>query len=162
MEPRVNGAKMQKFIGRTVRLPCRVLKVRDTQKTKTGPSQLSCVVNLSFWILETRQTIETDTHLPPFPQFQGQDAVVEAADGSQIQVVVSIVRCYLQLPNRERTNEPFPQDSNMNSQYVEIVGQVKDESSIRMLSVLNIGDSMGEALKSMFVDRSLIVPSSQT
>jgi len=81
MEPRVNGAKMQKFIGRTVRLPCRVLK------------------------------------------FQGQDAVVEAADGSQIQVVVSI-------------------DSNMNSQYVEIVGQVKDESSIRMLSVLNIGDSM--------------------
>ena len=33
----------------------------------------------------------------------------------------------------------------MNSQYVEIVGQVTDESSIRMLSVLNIGDNMGEA-----------------
>ena len=34
----------------------------------------------------------------------------------------------------------------MNSQYVEIVGHVTDESSIRMLSVLNIGDNMREAL----------------
>lgn len=33
----------------------------------------------------------------------------------------------------------------MNSQYVEIIGQATDESSIRMLSVLNIGDNMGEA-----------------
>lgn len=49
---------------------------------------------------------------------------------------------------RERAfNEAVPQDSNMNSQYVEIVGHVTDESSIRMLSVLNIGDNMGEALE---------------
>ena len=42
------------------------------------------------------------------------------------------------------TNDAVPQDSNMNSPYVEIVGHVTDESSIRMLSVLNIGDTMGK------------------
>ena len=42
----------------------------------------------------------------------------------------------------------------MNSQYVEIVGHVSDESSIRMLSVLNIGDSMGEILEPTFVPKT--------
>lgn len=50
-----------------------------------------------------------------------------------------------ELPKGVCINEAALQDSNMNSQYVEIVGHVTDESSIRMLSVLNIGDSMGEA-----------------
>ena len=39
----------------------------------------------------------------------------------------------------------------MSSQYVEIVGHVTDESSIRMLSVLNMGDNMGEAPWPIFV-----------
>ena len=42
----------------------------------------------------------------------------------------------------------------MNSQYVEIVGHVTNESSIRMPSVLNIGDSMGEALEPTFVPKT--------
>lgn len=42
----------------------------------------------------------------------------------------------------------------MNSQYVEIVGHVTDESSIRMLSVLNIGDNMGEALEPTVVPKT--------
>ena len=53
--------------------------------------------------------------------------------------------------NGARVNELVLQDSNMNSQYVEIVGQVTDESSIRMLSVLNIGDDMGKTLEPMVV-----------
>jgi hypothetical protein len=61
------------------------------------------------------------------------------------------VRQGFELYKRACINEAVPQDSNMNSQYVEIVGQVTDESSIRMLSVLNIGDNMGEALKPTFV-----------
>ena len=47
-------------------------------------------------------------------------------------------------------NGPVLQDGNLNSQYVEIVGQVTDESSIRMLSVLNMGDNIGKALESIF------------
>lgn len=35
MEPRVNGAKMSAFIGRSVRLPCRVLKVRYSEKNQS-------------------------------------------------------------------------------------------------------------------------------
>jgi len=61
------------------------------------------------------------------------------------------VRHGFELSKRARITEAVPQDSNMNSQYVEIVGQVTDESSIRMLSVLNIGDNMGEALEPTFV-----------
>lgn len=48
-------------------------------------------------------------------------------------------------------DESVAQDSNMNSQYVEIVGQVIDESSIRMLSVLNIGDTLGMAFEPIYV-----------
>jgi hypothetical protein len=44
MEPRVNGAKMPTFIGRSVRLPCRVLKVRYPQKTNLRPSGALIIV----------------------------------------------------------------------------------------------------------------------
>ena len=64
---------------------------------------------------------------------------------------VTIVRRGFELiPKRACITEAVPQDSNMNSQYVEIVGHVTDESSIRMLSVLNIGENMGEALEPTF------------
>ena len=47
MEPRVNGAKMSAFIGRSVRLPCRVLKVRYSQKT--NPGHYNCLLWRTFY-----------------------------------------------------------------------------------------------------------------
>ena len=67
---------------------------------------------------------------------------------------LTIVRRGFEIPKRACINKAVPQDSNMNSQYVEIVGHVTDESSIRMLSVLNIGDSMGEALERTFIPKT--------
>ncbi|KIM70759.1 hypothetical protein SCLCIDRAFT_67592, partial [Scleroderma citrinum Foug A] len=75
--PRVNSARLPTFVGRTVRLPCKVLR------------------------------------------FHNSSAIVEACDGGEVEVRLS--------PNHE-----------LPGTFVEIIGQVTGESTIKFMQGLNL------------------------
>ncbi|KAG9005510.1 hypothetical protein FRB94_001516 [Tulasnella sp. JGI-2019a] len=90
--PRVNSALMAKYVGRTVRLTCKIIKL------------------------------------------QGETAIVQAADGGQ--VTVKLLR-----------------DSNIQDTYVDIIGKVVDEHTLRMLQVNNWGSDIDLDLVNQTVEQ---------
>jgi len=90
--PRVNSALLPKYIGRTVRLTCKVIKL------------------------------------------QGDNAIVQAADGGQ--VTVKLLR-----------------DSNITDTFVDIIGKVVDEHTLRMLQVNNWGSDIDLELVNQTVEQ---------
>lgn len=65
--PRVNGARMSDYMGRTVRLICKVTKVRVSVAPQNLPLTLA-------------------------GQIVGNTAMVEASDGASIEVTLSLAR----------------------------------------------------------------------
>jgi len=65
--PRVNGARMSSYMGRTVRLICKVTKVRVSFTPQNPP-------------------------LTIVGQIVGNTAMVEASDGASIEVALSLAR----------------------------------------------------------------------
>jgi len=65
--PRVNGAKMSDYVGRTVRLICKVTKVRISFVPQSAPLTVA-------------------------DQIVGNTAMVEASDGANIEVALTLAR----------------------------------------------------------------------
>jgi len=81
LSTRVNSARLQQYIGRTVRLACKTIK------------------------------------------FQGDIAIVEASDGGQVEI-------------------RLPRDANMSDTFVEVIGNVVDASTIKMMACVNLGSEL--------------------
>ncbi|KAL6300385.1 replication factor A protein 3 [Sparassis latifolia] len=56
-------------------------------------------------------------------KFKGDTAIVQASDGGEVEI--KLLR-----------------EANMTKQYVEVIGQVVDASTIRMMSCINLGDEL--------------------
>ncbi|KDQ58605.1 hypothetical protein JAAARDRAFT_69068 [Jaapia argillacea MUCL 33604] len=82
---RVNSARLPQYVGRTVRLACKVLKL------------------------------------------QGETALVEASDGGQVHVRLT-------------------RDANVTDTYIEVIGSVLDESTIKMMACINMGSHLNMQL----------------
>jgi replication factor A3 len=72
--------------------------------------------------------------------------MVEAPDGGQVEVRLHRVR--IDSTHDEITPTDLHQDANMADTYVEVIGNVIDASTVKMMACINLGSDVGTCFSS--------------
>ena len=129
--PRVNKALMANYQGQTVRLIAKLTTVRTWQSLK--------------------RLIGTSSHSAM--QFKDDVAIVEASDGGEVEVKLLRVRTdgpYIysrdSAPHHPHSvwSQCHLQTFSPSSTYLEVIGQVTNERTIKMVGYVGMGDDVGK------------------
>lgn len=88
-------------------------------------------------------------------QLKGEVALVQAADGGQVNVKLTNVSMPYSYAVGRPWSDEVAQDSNISDTYVDIIGKVDDANTIKMYLVSNWGSNIGRrrgTLYSAFAD----------